>query len=359
MNLKQGMQKLLINLAMILIIAFNTLTSPVSAASKVELRGGKLSVDLQDMDLTAVLGELGKTLGIEITAGEGVGGRVSLKFDDLPLRQGLESIVGQNGYTLKYAGEGLSKVQVVKKRGRGVGIDISGAILREYSREEGDFLKFYDRNGKLVKVMDLDRTVLEDAEKNLKITENKKILQPSDKKIAVIFTDITYQTLQPNDDKETGLRDGGRLTCLDSLSNIIWEKELPDTGFRFGQSQISRNGDLLFTVSGEIGHEILWIITKSGDEFYKSRKGEFGSPRKVKFSDNWQYMAFYLSRGGDFIKFVNLINNKQTNYRYHTPQLKDMDFSINDDGLSTVKIEGMIKYYDQSGKLIKEEPAGK
>jgi hypothetical protein len=70
-------------------------TRPRSAATgpSVVVHDGRLSVDLQDADLGAVLAQIGRQAGIRMSAGPSAGKRVSARFADVELEAGLRRLL--------------------------------------------------------------------------------------------------------------------------------------------------------------------------------------------------------------------------------------------------------------------------
>jgi hypothetical protein len=59
----------------------------------VVVHDGRLSVDLQDADLGAVLAQIGRQAGIRMSAGPSAGARVSARFADVELEAGLRRLL--------------------------------------------------------------------------------------------------------------------------------------------------------------------------------------------------------------------------------------------------------------------------
>ena len=66
----------------------------------VEWNAGRLSVSADDMPLSQVLRELSRRTGIEVHGLEGLQERVSVRFANLPLREGLERILAHHDYAM-------------------------------------------------------------------------------------------------------------------------------------------------------------------------------------------------------------------------------------------------------------------
>jgi hypothetical protein len=83
---------------------------PVRAEDKlaipVRYRNDKLSVNVTDMPLTDVLKELGRKSGAEIKGEVRQPRNVTTEFEDVPLTEALERLLGEQNFTLTYGDDG-------------------------------------------------------------------------------------------------------------------------------------------------------------------------------------------------------------------------------------------------------------
>ena len=76
------------------------------AAGDIRYRNDRMSVDLRGAPLADVIGELGRQSGATIRGNACKSREVNLSFDDVPLPQALERVLGEQNFTLRYGPAG-------------------------------------------------------------------------------------------------------------------------------------------------------------------------------------------------------------------------------------------------------------
>ncbi len=80
--------------------------SSLAAAVTVSFDGQNLSVDLREAELNEALAAVTEETGVDFEVGAGVGGRLSKRFQDLPLDQALARLLSGYSHILIYGPEG-------------------------------------------------------------------------------------------------------------------------------------------------------------------------------------------------------------------------------------------------------------
>jgi len=70
--------------------------------------GEPISLNLKDADIRDVLAQFAKLTGLQITAGEGVEGKIDVNLVDVPWDQAFDQILREHGYTYKLNGKELT-----------------------------------------------------------------------------------------------------------------------------------------------------------------------------------------------------------------------------------------------------------
>jgi hypothetical protein len=98
------------------------LAAPVSHAEEtaqpvVRIAGDRLTVDVRDVPVPELLQALARATGAAVRGATDGQARVSARFDDVGLTDGLERLLGRNSFALVYAADG--SLRAIKLLGRG------------------------------------------------------------------------------------------------------------------------------------------------------------------------------------------------------------------------------------------------
>jgi len=89
--------------------------TPPAAAPTVRFRNDKLSVDAHDVGLAVLLRAIAKESGAELVGAPRAERPLTISFDDIPIKEALERLVGEQNFTLKYDDQG--KLKAIELRG--------------------------------------------------------------------------------------------------------------------------------------------------------------------------------------------------------------------------------------------------
>jgi YD repeat-containing protein len=114
----------------------------------VRYRDDKLSVDLHDVSIATVMADVARESGAELVGTPREDRRLTLVFQDIPMKEALERLVGAQNFTLKYDDAG--KLKAIELRGGQEARDLpkpaTAPVDEKTAAKQYAFFKAFDTN---------------------------------------------------------------------------------------------------------------------------------------------------------------------------------------------------------------------
>lgn len=313
---------------------------PVRAESKsdIEIKDGKVSVDLVEADLTEVLKKINKDARIEIIVNEGVSGLISLKFKDASLQESLKMIIGQHDYAFEYIGDRLSTIQVFKKN---EGKQVVGCKIK-YD-EKVQLISFLDCEGKVIKKIKLHpcQTAL--------FPQTKTLSGDNSKEQKYVIVSSPAENMIDENSKCDDLKHR-KVTFYDNSGKILWEKDYGWERAISGDIQdpsiiLTDNGKRVIVTTSTFNEarkiEHIYIYDKQGNELIRipeyGKEGNFEFfSSEIDLSSNGKYLAIKLRYANESL--YNFYNLKEGT-SWEVPQNYSVYYITNEGFVNGVDIE--------------------